>query len=503
MAAAEPNEPGAAVSQPADARVAVIPCKGMIDDALFHSIQRRTQIALDGGAGYLIYEISTYGGLVKAADDISKYLILDVGDRAHTVAYVATEAISAGAMISVACEDIIMRQNTTIGDAAPITMGGQLEGVEREKTESFVRAIFQRAAEANGYPELLLKAMVTMQIEVYRVRNLKTDKYEFFEGDELPTDPNAYDIQGAEKIDGDDELLTLTAPQALEYGIARAVVNDLEGALEFLEVRYNVTFVDERMVLTPSWSERMVSWLNSPALMSILVMLGLLGIYMEFSTPGFGLPGIVGVTCFAILLGSKYLVGLANWVEIAVLVLGILLLLMELFVLPGFGIAGFLGIICIFAGLFGMLVRNAPDELPWPDTPADWESMTNGALGLAIGLGGFFVLAWLAARFLPRMRFASGLILAPSPAGASGAGSQVSMTGPPDTVALGIQAGDVGTVVSRLRPAGKARFGDKLVDVIAEGEFLDADTKVEIMTIRGSRVIVRRIEADDETRRGY
>ena len=151
----------------------------------------RTESALHEGADYLIYEISTYGGAVDAADDIAKYLIQKVAPRGHTVAYVATEAISAGALISVSCRDIIMQENTTIGDAAPITLGGTLEGVEREKAESFVRAAFLRAAEANAYPPLLLQAMVTMQIEVYRVRNLDTGKDEFFEGDNLPTDPTS------------------------------------------------------------------------------------------------------------------------------------------------------------------------------------------------------------------------------------------------------------------------------------------------------------------------
>ena len=185
-----------------------------------------------------------------------------------------------------------MRENTTIGDAAPITMGGKLEGVEREKAESFVRAAFQRAAEANGYPPLLLKAMVTMQIEVYRVRNLETGQYEFFEGDSLPKDPNQYDVKGAEEIDGKDELLTLTAPQALEYGIARAVVKDRERRRwPSWHSATACVFTGEPKVLETSWSEHMVSWLNSPGVMAVLVMLALLGVYVEFSTPGFGLAG--------------------------------------------------------------------------------------------------------------------------------------------------------------------------------------------------------------------
>ncbi len=315
---AEPNNLPAAGGSATKA--AVIVCKGMIDDGLFKSIKRRTKIALDSGAGYLIYEIGTYGGLLESADDISKYLILDVGKKARTAAYITSEAISAGAMISVSCQDIIMRENTTIGDCAPIAIGSKLEGVEREKAESFVRAAFMRAAEANGYPAVLLKAMVSMQTEVYRVKNLQTGGYEFFESDQLPTDPNRYELDKKELIVRSDELLTLTASKAYEYGIARAQVKDLAGALDFLAKRDGVSFIGEPMVLETNWSEEMVRWLNSPAVMAVLVMLALLGVYVEFNTPGVGLPGLVAVVCFALIIGSKYLVGLANWVEVVLFV---------------------------------------------------------------------------------------------------------------------------------------------------------------------------------------
>ena len=308
-------------------KAAVIICEGMIDNGLYKSIQRRSRTAINAGADYLIFEISTYGGILQSADDISKYFILDIGKQVHTVAYITTEAISAGAMVSVSCQDIIMRENTTIGDCAPIVLGGKLEGVEREKVESFTRAAFMRASEANGYPASLLKAMVTMQTKVYRVKNLETGKLEFFEDDELPKDPNKYDLDNQEIIVDDDELLTLTASEAFEYGIARAQVKDRAGALEFLEKRDGITFAGEPMVLKTNWSEEMVRWLNSPAIMAVLVMLALLGVYIEFTTPGVGLPGLVAVICFTIIIGSKYLIGLANWVEVALFVLGILLLL--------------------------------------------------------------------------------------------------------------------------------------------------------------------------------
>jgi len=476
------------------AKAAIIICKDMIDDGLFKSIQRRTQIALDEGIEYLIYEIQTYGGLVNAADNICKYLILEVGKEAHTVAYITTEAISAGAMISVSCQDIIMLENTTIGDCAPIVLvpSQKLEGVDREKAESFIRAAFDRAAEANGYPRALLRAMVTMQIEVYRVKNIKTGEPEFFESVRLPKDPNTYDLDNKELIVENDKLLTLIASDALEYGIARAVVKDRAGALEFLAQRDGVTFAGEPMVLETTWSEEMVRWINSPAVMAVLVMLAMLGVYIEFNTPGVGLPGLAAVICFTIIIGSKYLVGLANWVEVALFVLGILLLLIEFLILPGFGIAGFLGIVCIFAGLFGMLIKNPPDKLPWPQDAVAWSDFTWGVVGLSVGFVGFIVLAWVLSKYLPRIQFLSGLILAPAVPRQSGE-IPLSMTIPPESKTVSVSLGDTGEVVSILRPTGKAKFGDAIVDVVAEAEFLDKGTKVEIIEIHGNRVVVKAV----------
>ncbi len=486
----EPNE--TSTNQPS-VKAAVIVCTDMIDDGLYQSIKRRTKIALNEGADYLIFEIGTYGGLLQSADDIAKYLILDIpqiSSKAHTVAYVTTEAISAGAMISVSCRDIVMRENTTIGDCAPISIGGKLEGVEREKTESFTRAAFTRAAEANGYPVALLKAMVTMQIEVYRLKNLQTNQFEFFEGDQLPQDPNLYDLENKELIVKDDELLTITASKALEYGIARATVQDLAGVLDFLAERDGVSFAGEPMLLETTWSEDMVRWLNSPAVMAVLVMLALLGVYVEFNTPGLGLPGLVAAICFAIIIGSKFLIGMANWVEVALFITGIILLLIEFLIIPGFGIAGITGFVFLFVGLFGMLVKNPPDELPWPESSVDWMYFTQGVFGLSMGFAGFIILAWLLSKYLPKIPYLGGLILVPA-AAKRNIPMRISMTAMPESKTAGVKIGDKGEVISTLRPTGKARFGDAIVDVVAQGDFLNKGIEVEIVAIHGNRVIVK------------
>ena len=197
--------------------------------------------------------------------------------------------------------------------------------------------------------------------------------------------------------------------------------------------------------------------------------------------------------CFVIIIGSKYLVGLANWVEVALFAVGILLLLVEIFVLPGFGVAGFLGVTCVIAGVFGMLIKNPPDKLPWPRDEIAWNDFSWGLAGLSLAIAGFMLLAWLLSRFLPRLQFLSGLVLVPASAGRR-VEMPISMTHAPDSRTAGVTVGDTGEVLSTLRPIGRAKFADAIVDVVADAEFLDKGTKVEIIEIHGNRVVVKTIE---------
>jgi membrane-bound serine protease (ClpP class) len=485
------KDPNTALGPP-EAKAAVISCTGLIDDGLYSSIKRRANMALELGASYLILEIGTYGGLVQSADDISKYLILELSQKAKTVAYINTEAISAGAMISVSCQDIIMRKNTTIGDCAPIQMGEKLEGVEREKAESFIRAVFQRAAEANKYPPALLEAMVSKHKKVWRIKNIKTNLYEFCEDEKLPTDARLYDLQAKELIDSENEILTLTAARAKEYGIARSEVNDVNEAIAFLAQRDNVKLSPKIIRLEPNWSEQLVRMLNHPTVSGILFMIAMLAVYIELKAPGIGLPGLVAVICFAILFGSRFLTGLATWWEIAVFAMGIILLSLEIFVIPGFGIAGVLGILFILLSLFAILVPNRPDELPWPRydfNDVQWQLLSNGAWGFSLGFAGFIILAYILAKFLPKTGPLTGLVLAPADKGPV---MEIDSTAPPEKTGK-LKTGTTGVAITKLRPAGQGRFGDSVVDVVAEGDFVEKDKKIKIIQIEGNRVVVRQI----------
>jgi membrane-bound serine protease (ClpP class) len=268
-------------------------------------------------------------------------------------------------------------------------------------------------------------------------------------------------------------------------------VKDVNGVLSFLEKRDGVEFSAVPVKLETNWSEEMVRWLSSPAVMGVLVTIALLGLYIEFQTPGVWLPGLVAVLCFVIIVGSKFLTGMANWLDIAVFVTGVLLLLVEVFIIPGFGFVGVIGIIFILAGLFGMLIKTPPGQIPWPQNDYDWKLFTDQVWAIGLGFLAFLVLAGMISKYLPKTTLFSRLVLSPK---AGQGGTEVNLTAPPDAGKINIKVGQEGETTSRLRPAGKARFAQAVVDVVSEGAFIDKGTKVTIIEVTGNRVVVRATE---------
>ncbi len=472
-----------------------IECSEMVDEGLYESIKRRTKTALDDGATYIIYEMDTFGGRVDSALSIYQYILQEVSKKARTAAYIRTKAISAGALISVACQDIIMKENAQIGDCAPITMGGKLEGVEREKMESPLRSYFETAAKTNGYPAALCKAMVTVAIEVYKIKNIQTEKYEYFEGDNLPKDDKIYDLANKELINNKDSLLTLGADLAYEYGLARTVVEGLdeqarEETLAYLEERDQITFERPAQILKTNWSEELVRMLTSPAVTGILFMVALLGIYAELNSPGVGLPGAVAVAALIVLFGSKYLIGMANWWEIAVFAIGMGLMMMEIFVIPGFGVAGISGVLLMIFAIGAMMVGNPPEELPIPASPLDWTLFEQNLQGLMAGFIGFCIFAYFIGKYFPRLPLTNRLVLTAYKDPVSVRSGGVASPAPEPQVMVG----EEGVSGSELHPCGIARFGKNRLNVVTRGELIETGRKIKIVVIEGNSIVVKELE---------
>ena len=217
-----------------------------------------------------------------------------------------------------------------------------------------------------------------------------------------------------------------------------------------------------------------------------LMAVGLLSLYVALNSPGFGVPEVVAIACFAIIFGSKYLAGIAEWWTIAMFLVGVLLLLVELLVLPGFGVAGVLGGLFVLVGLLGMVMPSDPGPWPWPETQVAWDMFWGYVVWLTLGFFIFVGGVILLARYLPRIPKVGRLVLAEAPAATA-----VDAARPPD-IAPGIEAGQVGVALGPLHPAGRARISEQSVDVVTQGDLIDAGSEVEVVLREGNRIVVRR-----------
>ncbi|WP_170229222.1 NfeD family protein [Polyangium fumosum] len=430
---------GASARGQATARpiVYVAPLRGEIDNGLAPYVQRAVREADQAGAAALVLPIDTLGGRVDAALVIRDAL-LDA--RVPTVAFVDPRAISAGALIALAAEDIAMAKGATIGAAAPVVAGpqGQTEPAG-EKATSFVRKEFRATAEARGRPPALFEAMVDSDVEI----------------------PD---------VVAKGKLLTLTTEEALALGAASYRADSLDEIL----AKRGLSGAEIR-TLAPNWAESLVRFSTSPLVSSLLLGFGLMGLFVEIRTPGFGVPGIVGLVCLALFFWSHAILALVGWEELALVGGGIALLLLEIFVIPGFGLAGILGVAAILAGL-GMSFVG-----PGVTAEGAVRAATEVALALAIMLGG----AALLLRFLPRLPFGRRLVLE--------TGHPERALPFPASPLDAILPGDLGKAASPLRPSGVAEITGARVNALSEGEYIPAGTPLEVLRVERSYVVVRRV----------
>ncbi len=471
-----------------------IPIEGPISPTTYDTVKRKIARCRNNKAELIVFDMDTPGGRSDAMSDIVR-LIYEECEDIYTVAYVNPKAYSAGAVISLACDEIVVSPTARIGDAMPIMIaGGKLVEIpekERGKIESAARSELRVSAKRNGYNLALCEAMITITHRIWLIKNPATGQLKMVEADEWqskvsgvpgattqPAGGSDATWQYVRTLDDENELVTLTADEAMFTGIAAHTFDNISELSEHYKIVGHPTLLED------TWSENLVYFLTSPAIAGILLFVGALCIYVEINTPGLGVPGAIAVICFTILFGSRFLIGMAAWWEIGLFFLGLILISVEVFVIPGFGIAGISGILCCVIGLLAILVNNPPDSLPIPRTNLDWSMFNDGAMALMIGFLLACVAGSLVGRFLPKVPFASKLLLeAPVIEPISPANEQAPIHR--------IHAGDLGTVEGPCRPVGQVRFGMALMDAIAEGQFIEAGTKVRATRIEGNRVVIR------------
>jgi membrane-bound serine protease (ClpP class) len=419
--------------------VYVVSIEGMIDLGQAPYLKRVLEEARTQRAAAVILDISTFGGRVDAAVQMRDALL---DSEVRTIAFINKRAISAGALISLASHNIAMGTGGTIGAATPVQVSGGGGGAipVEEKTVSYVRKEFRSTAEARKRPPLIAEAMVDADVQIANV---------------------------VEK----GKLLTLTTDEALRLKVADFRADTLQQVLE----RAGLAGAELRQT-QPNWAENVVRILTQPLVASLLVTMAMLGIIIELRTPGFGVPGALGVASLGLVLWGHWLAQLAGMEEALLVLGGLLLLAIEVLVIPGFGIAGLLGIAALIAGLvMGMTGEGNTAQL-----------LTLVAARLVFSVLVAIGLSLLALRMLTYMPGGRRLILQTE----LDAGHGWTSPPPEDSHWLGRQ----GVAHSVLRPSGIAEIEGHRLDVVSDGEMVDAGRPIEVIRVDGNRIVVRELQ---------
>ncbi len=417
----------------AQKKVYVADIEGMIDLGLAPFVKRVVEEADKNNADAIIFKVNTFGGRVDAATQIKDAIL---NSKVKTVAFVDKRAISAGSLISLSCEKIVMVPGGAIGATTVVDEGGHKQS---EKAQSYMRAEMRSTAERMGRRTDIAEGMVDERVVV-------------------------------EGLVDSTQLITLTSEEAVKYGIADTIITDMNGLLKSMDLQ-NAEIIN----LKSNWAEDFIRFLNNPIVTSVLLMIILVGFFTEIKTPGWGLPGTSAVIALALFFGAGYILQLASVIEIVIFLIGVGLLLIEIFVIPGFGITGAVGIVLMITGLFLGLISDFP--------MVDWSILSVAIVQLASSFILAFIIIFILLKFLPKTEMFNKLILQRNIDLRSGYTSD-------DKIQELV--GKVGKAFTDLRPSGTALIDNKRIDVVTNGEYIIKGTKIVVISKEGSKVVVEK-----------
>lgn len=461
-------------------RASIIPITGDIEPFQLAFLRRALEESDDP---VLIFDINTFGGRVDTALKIAT-LIGSIQDS-ETVAFISAGpgslgvSWSAGALIALSCGSIYMTEGTSIGAAAPVYQTQEGMVMAEEKVVSAMRGQMAALAEKNGYS---IPAALGMVDKDLIIREIYIDgKVSLALETEIETLKKRAEEAGSEfesgmVVSAEGKLLTLRAGEMEKYGISSGTLRGVDDLFPLLDIHTSEVTRIEATV----W-DRMVAWITGSVVTSILIMIGLLGLYVEVSTPGFAVPGTVAIICFAIVFAGGALMGTLNSLELLLFITGVVLLIAEIFLIPGFGIAGISGIFLMISALILSRQEFLVPEFEW-ETDILLKNMI-----LVFGTAGasIIIMAVLLAVF-PHLAPFKRLILT-SPTDRIN-GDQYQLT--EETQIL--KEGTAGVTVTHLRPSGKASLGNEVLSVETDGEYIGKGIKIVVTGKSGNIIRVKR-----------
>lgn len=433
-----------------------------------HSIDQSTllyvKFSLDHfkeeGVSCVVLKLNTPGGEIFAALKIVELLKdLDKKDHIPVIAYIDNWAISAGAMLAYSCRYIGATTAASMGAAEPVLMGegGQMESAS-EKINSALRAEFSNLASLwNRNPDIA-EAMVDKDI-ILVLREGAIMKLD---------DETQIRLKGSHPdtiISNKGKLLTLNTDQMEKYGVSDFITDDLASYGVFADMPH------KEWVSYSNWKIDFFAFLLHPAVVSILTMGILLGIYLEVQNPGMVFPIVMGLACLVLVLIGKFSMETIGWIEGIMLGVGLILIVLELFVLPTFGLLGVVGIILAMVGFVTLTLPHFENVTFFPH----WNLAAEAVIEHLAWICATLVISGIIIAFLSKKMMKRFIVVEEE---------KIEISFPSEIDAVGVAFTD-------LAPSGKVEVAGKIYDAITEGYFLEKGTEIIVMRLEGSQLYVR------------
>ena len=455
---------------------------GPLDTVKKSYLIRRIEQARQEQVNLVLFQINSAGGLDTAADAIAD-TIAGIKDM-KTVAYLDDRALGVATLVALACNDIVFRKGARMGDVTQLVTGrhGQIQDLNDLQISSLAKRA-GHLAEQKGHPAAVAVAMVDPAAVVFEAKDARTGAVGLVLQSDIDKDPDRYLNRQVKKAAG--KVLTVTDDDAQAMGIGQ-VVSGIEDFKGLYGLRGKLIRIDG-----PTWVDSLVTILTDPFVSWLLLFIGLFMLVLELKLPGIGLPAITSALAFLLFFWSHYLSGTADQLEIILFLVGLVCLALELFVFPGFGVFGMSGVLLILTSIV-----MASHTFIWPTQEYEYRELGYTLLQVTVAMlavgGGAVVFA----RYFPSLPLFNRLILKPEPWTGGGTGLEDPTEKPPSEGydSLAFLVGETGRTTTVLRPSGKARFGELLIDVTADGFFIEPDSLVEVVEVHGeARVIVKQL----------
>jgi membrane-bound serine protease (ClpP class) len=465
--------------------------EGQINEALREKVRRQVEAAKARNENTFFFVIETSaGGDPRAARDLAVYLIelgKDENYRTRTIAFVPGNAPDLAIFLAFACQEIVMylNENDLSGEAVlgdfEAFVGGAPNQQRRENPE-FIKKNLESIAEQMGHSKILVEGMFDRNLVIVRAKNEATGERKLMSEPELAAGGKAWTREAgrAGTIKEKGVLFKLNASQAKNLKIAKTINSK---SVSDVYTLYGVEAKDVREA-EPSWLDNFAAFLRRTEVSILLVIIGIAGLVLELKAPGLIVPGVIAAVCFVLFFWAQtQLGGQLIYLAIMLFLLGLALVGIEIFLIPGFGITGVSGILLILAGLVLAGIDKAPES------SADWAELIGKMLRYGLTMAGAGVLAFVLSRYLPKIPYANRLMLVPPEDK-----PEVEEASPLPGVDVAVTLlGQVGTATSMLRPAGLAKFGDRYIDVVTEGDFIAPGTSIQVVEVEGTRIVVKRV----------